>query len=113
MSVATAIIWVCVVFCLLAAVSATWSWRRTLRSCRRMRALWTDEAPPVEPVEVVLKTGEKVRVQPTNVHKAFVWQVRMPAEPDLVESIDVDTLPPWTNLVPIPPSVWAVMDDSV
>ena len=88
--------------CVACGVISVVQLKRQLRSQRRLQAFWATEAPPVDPVDVVLKTGETVTVAPTNVHRAWVWEVRVPANIDQVEELVVPHLPPYTSITPIP-----------
>lgn len=100
--IAAIVIWISAGICLVAALSATLSWRKTMRSVRRMQALYSSEAPPVPLVEVRLKTGEIVHVQPIEPHRQYVWKVPMPAAPNEIDEIVIPELPPWTQLTPWP-----------
>lgn len=101
---------VCSLFIAVMGVISAFTWRRLKRNIALIQAHWLDEATPVEPVEIVLRTGERVWVKPVNPHKGWYWTVPVPAEPDMVEEVIFPDLPPWTNLIPVPPSIQALRE---
>lgn len=94
--------WAFALLCLVCGIISVINTRKTLRTGRRIRAEWASEAPPVQPVDVVLRTGERLTVEPILMHRAWVWGVPVPM-PDQVEEILIPELPPWTQLIPVPP----------
>lgn len=96
-------IWAVAGFCVVCGIWSATNTTRTVRMNRRIRAQWSAEAPPVESVDVVLKTGERLTVEPFLMQRAWIWGVPVPT-PDLVEEILIPELPPWTQLIPVPPT---------
>jgi hypothetical protein len=101
----TLITWAALAVALFSAAATQLLWRRMKRTIRRLKALWAEEAPPVPPITVTLKTGDTIELAAVDVHKAWVWFVPMPFEPDQVDYIDMPDLPPWTSVVPVPPGL--------
>lgn len=101
MTAAAWITWAAVAWCLVCAVAATHLYRRARRHARVLQRYWQQQAPPVPPVRVLLKTGEVLDVQPTEVQQTWTWWVRVP-HPSLVQEVELPDLPPWTSVLPMP-----------
>jgi hypothetical protein len=98
----TAFSWAVALLCLVCGVFAVVNLRRQLRAHKRLQAYWATVAPPVDPVDVVLKTGETLTVKPTNVHQAWVWEIEIPVNHNQIDELVIPVLPPYTSVVPIP-----------
>lgn len=95
--------WAAALFTVACAMVTWWTLHRTHRNVERIKLLWAEQAPPVPPVEVTLKSGETLDVRPMEPHQAWVWFLDVPVAPDEVDYITLPDLPPWTSIVPIPP----------
>jgi hypothetical protein len=100
--------WAIALFCVVCGVLTAIVTRRTVKANRAIRAEWAAEAPPVGPVDVVLRTGERLTVEPILMHRAWIWGVPVPRS-SLVEEILIPELPPWTQLIPVPPPAHEVL----
>lgn len=94
--------WAAALFTVACGVASALLLRRQRRTMRRLQELWTDEAPSVGPVEIVLHTGDTIAVQPTDLHKQWVWFVPIPVDQEQIDYVTLPELPPWTSLVPVP-----------
>lgn len=94
--------WITSVLIMAAAGLTIYNLRRQNRMTKQLQLLWAEEAPPVPPVEIVLKTGDVMTVQPVEVHKAWVWFLPVHPDPEQVDEIRMPELPPWTSIVPMP-----------
>ena len=84
----TALTWICVAFVMLMAFSS-WRSRQRIRAVERSMLLgWQDEAPCLPPVQIRLRTGDSIFVEPKVVDRMWVYEFDAPP-PDLVHEIEI------------------------